>query len=73
MISLLGGSRGLLLGAMFADVMENVLKHMNFKTEINATIIITSIATATVVGVISGIYPAFKAARLDPVDALRHE
>ena len=73
MISLLGGALGLLLGAMFADVMEKVLKLMNFETEINATIIIASLATATIVGVISGLYPAFKASRLDPVDALRHE
>jgi putative ABC transport system permease protein len=72
-ISLLGGALGLVLGAMFADVMENVLKHMKFQTEINATIIIASIATATIVGVVSGLYPAFKASRLDPVDALRHE
>jgi putative ABC transport system permease protein len=72
-ISLLGGGMGLLLGAMFADVMENALRQLNFKTEINATVIIWSLATATVVGVFSGIYPAFKASRLDPVDALRHE
>jgi putative ABC transport system permease protein len=72
-ISLLGGSLGLLLGAGFADVMENVLRHMNFKTEVNATVIIASLATATLVGVFSGLYPAFKASRLDPVDALRHE
>jgi putative ABC transport system permease protein len=72
-ISMLGGALGLVLGAMFADVLENVLKHMRFKTEINATIILASIATATIVGVISGLYPAFKASRLDPVDALRHE
>lgn len=72
-ISLLGGTMGLILGMGIADVLENVLKLMNFKTEINATIIITSIATATIVGVVSGLYPAFKASRLDPVDALRHE
>jgi len=72
-ISLLGGALGLLLGAMFADVMEKVLKQMNFKTEINATVIIASLATAVIVGVVSGLYPAFKASRLDPVDALRYE
>jgi putative ABC transport system permease protein len=72
-ISLLGGAMGLLLGAMFADVMEKVLRQMNFKTEINATIIIASLATATIVGVFSGLYPAFKASRLDPVEALRYE
>ncbi len=72
-ISLLGGALGLLLGAMFADVMENVLRQMNFKTEINATVISASLLTATLVGVCSGLYPAFKASRLDPVDALRYE
>ena len=72
-ISLLGGALGLLLGTMFADVMEKVLRYLQFKTEINATIVIWSLATATVVGVFSGLYPAFKASRLDPVDALRHE
>jgi putative ABC transport system permease protein len=72
-ISMLGGALGLLLGTMFADVMEKVLKYMNFKTEINANVVVSSLVTATVVGVVSGLYPAFKASRLDPVDALRYE
>ena len=72
-ISLLGGGLGLLLGAMFADLMEKVLKYMDFKTEINANVVISSLATAVAVGVFSGLYPAFKASRLDPVDALRYE
>ncbi len=72
-ISLLGGALGLLLGTMFADVMERVLKYMDFKTEITGTIVVVSLVTATGVGLLSGIYPAFKASRLDPVDALRYE
>ena len=72
-ISLVGGSLGLLLGTMFADVMAKVLKEMNFKTAINGTVIVASLATATIVGVISGLYPAFKASRLDPVESLRYE
>jgi len=72
-ISLIGGGMGLLLGVMFADLMANILRQMNFKTVINSTVIITSLLTATIVGVASGIYPAWKASRLDPVEALRYE
>ena len=72
-ISFVGGGLGLLLGWMFADIMQNVLAQMNFKTEINSTVILASLLTATLVGVFSGIYPAFKASRLDPVEALRYE
>jgi len=72
-ISFVGGALGLLLGAMFADVMQNVLKQMNFKTTINSTVIAASLLTSTLVGVFSGLYPAFKASRLDPVEALRYE
>jgi putative ABC transport system permease protein len=72
-ISMVGGGLGLLLGVMFADIMEHALAAMNFKTEINLTVIIVSLATTTAVGLFSGLYPAFKASRLDPVEALRYE
>jgi len=72
-ISLIGGALGLLLGTALADVMERLLREMSFKTQVNATVVIASLATATIVGVVSGLYPAFKASRLDPVEALRYE
>ncbi|MGE0478977.1 MAG: ABC transporter permease, partial [Phycisphaerae bacterium] len=71
-ISLLGGGFGVLLGVMFADLLENVVVDL-FKTEVTFTVVAYAFLTATVVGVISGIYPAWKASRLDPVDALRYE
>ena len=71
-ISLVGGVFGLLLGVMFADLLDKILEGM-FKTEITLNVVVTALATITIVGVVSGLYPAFKASRLDPVEALRYE
>lgn len=71
-ISLVGGAFGLLLGMMFADLLDKILMGM-FKTEITLNVVSTALVTITVVGVVSGLYPAFKASRLDPVEALRYE
>jgi len=71
-ISLVGGGFGLLFGAMVADLLDKVLQGM-FSTEITGGVVVTALLTTTAVGIISGLYPAFKASRLDPVEALRYE
>jgi putative ABC transport system permease protein len=71
-ISLLGGAFGLLLGIMFADLLDKVLQGM-MATAITRDVVIAALATTTFVGVVSGLYPAYKASRLDPVEALRYE
>jgi macrolide transport system ATP-binding/permease protein len=65
-----GGAIGILLGRG-ASIAINALLHWPTLPSISA--IIASVAVAVTVGVIFGYYPAWKASRLDPIEALRYE
>jgi putative ABC transport system permease protein len=67
----LGGALGILAGLAFADLLENYTGVL--KTFTPASSIYLALIMATVVGILSGIYPAYRASRLDPVEALRYE
>ena len=69
-LSTLGALVGIVLGVVIAKVIE-------WKTPLPAEVAPWSIVMATilgcVVGIISGVYPARRAASLDPIEALRKE
>lgn len=69
-ISLLGGLTGILAGIIIAQL---VAASAGWPTVITPASILLSTGVSISVGVISGIYPANRAAKLDPIEALRYE
>ncbi len=67
-LCLLGGAIGLLL--VFAGTVIST-RMLDFPIFISVPMLITSIIICVVVGVLAGIFPASRAARLDPVVAIR--
>ena len=68
-LSIMGG----LLGVGLAFLVCRLMASMGIPTSINPLVIIVSTLFAALVGVVFGYYPALKAARLYPIDALRYE
>ena len=69
-LSLLGGMIGLVLGVTGALVMS---KFGDWPASIPAWAAPLAIGFSTFVGVVFGAYPAWRAAQLDPIEALRRE
>ena len=69
-LCLLGGVIGIVLGSSISMIMALV---GNWPTTISLVTILTSLAASAFVGIFFGYYPARKASRLNPIEALRYE
>ncbi len=70
MLSLLGGLIGIALGWGISSVAGRAL---DLQTVIDAGTVLLAVGFASAVGLIFGIYPAWRAASLRPIEALRYE
>ncbi|KLU63719.1 macrolide export ATP-binding/permease protein MacB [Desulfosporosinus acididurans] len=69
-ISMLGGVLGILFGSGGSSLLN---KFAGMTTQISTSPIIMAFAFSFAIGIIFGVFPARKAAKLHPIDALRYE
>ena len=69
-LSLIGGLLGIILGFGLAFIVTSAF---NMPFAVPLWSVFTGIVVTTVVGLFAGIYPAAKASKLDPIEALRYE
>jgi ABC-type antimicrobial peptide transport system permease subunit len=69
-LSAIGGCIGIIGGVGFSMLVGYI---KNMPTVTPFTWIAIAFISSAIIGIISGFYPAWKASKLDPIDALRYE
>jgi len=76
MLTVLGGIVGIILGATFSLIASLIIKSLGYSDwvfSVPLMSIILAVGVAAAVGLIFGLYPARRAASLNPIEALRYE
>ena len=71
-LSLIGGIAGIIAGIVVVQVLQDVMAASS-PPILSSWAIIVGFCTSVAIGVLSGLYPAMQASRLDPMEALRYE
>jgi putative ABC transport system permease protein len=70
-LTLIGGAVGVLIALGGAALITHLVA--GFTVEVKITNIIFAVVISAAIGIFFGVYPASRAARLNPIDALRYE
>jgi putative ABC transport system permease protein len=74
MVSLAGGAIGILLGAGGSRLLDGInLGGQAVETVVASGSIVLAFGVSALIGLFFGVYPALKASRLNPIQALRYE
>ena len=74
-VALLGGIMGIIFGYIGSFLAGRVISLLGstIKPEVSIPVVIGAVVISSIIGIIFGVYPASKAAKLDPIEALRYE
>ncbi|MGA9967191.1 MAG: FtsX-like permease family protein, partial [Terriglobales bacterium] len=70
-LAIVGGATGVVLGSTFVLLIRLAIP--SFPAAVSFVLIALGVSVAGMIGIFFGVYPAWKAARLNPVEALRYE
>jgi putative ABC transport system permease protein len=74
-LTFLGGIVGILIGVIISYLISLLMNYLGYDWAFVVSFgsIILAVGVSILTGIIFGLYPALKASRLNPIDALRYE
>ena len=73
MVGLVGGILGVMLGSIVSSTLQTMIGNLTSTSGLSLKLIAEGLVLALMIGVLSGMIPAYRASKLKPVDALRYE